>query len=55
MVKRTHHSLHYGQGKSVALNYLERYVFRIAITNNRIIRMDHTHLRWNGFIKCPHL
>jgi hypothetical protein len=37
-------SLHYGQGKSVVLNYLARYVFRIAITNNRIIRMDQRHV-----------
>jgi DNA-directed RNA polymerase subunit RPC12/RpoP len=38
------HSLHYGQGESVVLNYLARYVFRIAITNHRIIRMDETHV-----------
>jgi hypothetical protein len=38
------HSLHYGQGKSVVLNYLARYVFRIAITNNRIISMDQRHV-----------
>jgi hypothetical protein len=36
------HSLHYGQGESVVLNYLARYVFRIAITNHRIIGMDQT-------------
>jgi len=38
------HSLHYGQGKSVVLNYLARYVFRIAITNNRITNIDQTHV-----------
>ena len=38
------HSLHYGQGESVVLNYLARYVFRIAITNHRIISMDQTHV-----------
>jgi DNA-directed RNA polymerase subunit RPC12/RpoP len=38
------HSLHYSQGESVVLNYLARYVFRIAITNHRIISMDQTHV-----------
>ena len=38
------HSLHYGHGESVVLNYLARYVFRIAITNHRIIGMDQTHV-----------
>jgi len=38
------HSLHYGQGQSVVLQYLARYVFRIAITNHRIIGMDQTHV-----------
>jgi hypothetical protein len=38
------HSLHYGQGHSVVLKYLARYVFRIAITNHRIISMDQTHV-----------
>jgi len=38
------HSLHYGHGESVVLNYLARYVFRIAITNHRIISMDTTHV-----------
>ena len=38
------HSLHYGQGEPVVLNYLARYVFRIAITNHRIISMDETHV-----------
>jgi DNA-directed RNA polymerase subunit RPC12/RpoP len=38
------HSLHYGHGQAVVLNYLARYVFRIAITNHRIIGMDETHV-----------
>jgi hypothetical protein len=38
------HSLHYGQGQDVVLKYLARYVFRIAITNHRIIDMDKTHV-----------
>ncbi|UCG58948.1 MAG: transposase [Phycisphaerales bacterium] len=38
------HSLHYGQGQTVVLNYLARYVFRIVITNHRIIGMDQTHV-----------
>jgi len=38
------HSLHYGQGEPVVLNYLARYVFRIAITNHRIISMDQSHV-----------
>jgi hypothetical protein len=38
------HSLHYGQGQDVVLKYLARYVFRIAITNHRIINMDKTHV-----------
>jgi hypothetical protein len=38
------HSLHYGQGEPVVLNYLARYVFRIAITNQRLISMDQTHV-----------
>jgi hypothetical protein len=38
------HSLHYGQGEPVVLNYLARYVFRIALTNHRIIGMDQTHV-----------
>ena len=38
------HSLHYGLGQSVVLQYLARYVFRIAITNHRIISMDQTHV-----------
>ena len=38
------HSLHYGKGESFVLKYLARYVFRIAITNHRIIGMDQTHV-----------
>ena len=38
------HSLHYGKGESFVLKYLARYVFRIAITNHRIIGMDKTHV-----------
>lgn len=38
------HSLHYGQGEAVVLQYLARYVFRIAITNHRLISMDQTHV-----------
>ncbi len=38
------HSLHYGKGQSCVLKYLARYVFRIAITNYRIISMDKTHV-----------
>jgi hypothetical protein len=37
-------SLHYGKGQDVVLKYLARYVFRIAITNNRIMSMDQTHV-----------
>ena len=35
---------HYGHGKQTVLDYLARYVFRIAITNARIIGMDDTHV-----------
>lgn len=35
---------HYGRGKQAVLDYLARYVFRIAITNARIIGMDETHV-----------
>ena len=38
------HSLHYEQGSKAVLNYLGRYVFRIAITNNRILSMDSTYV-----------
>ena len=38
----------YGHGNDAVLNYLSRYVFRTAISNARILRMDHTHVtfRW---------
>jgi len=35
---------HYGHGNDAVLNYLSRYVFRIAITNARILDMDATHV-----------
>jgi len=38
------HSLHYGPGEPVVLNYLARYVFRIAITNHRLLHLDETHV-----------
>ncbi len=38
------HSLHYNKGQAAVLKYLSRYVFRIAITNHRIVSMDQTHV-----------
>lgn len=38
------HSIYYQQGSRAVLNYLGRYVFRIAITNNRILSMDQTYV-----------
>jgi len=35
---------HYGQGQDAVTRYLARYVFRIAITSNRILGMDSTHV-----------
>ncbi|MCP4639095.1 MAG: transposase [bacterium] len=35
---------HYGHGNDAVLTYLSRYVFRIAISNSRIIGMDDTHV-----------
>ena len=35
---------HYGHGNDAVLKYLSRYVFRIAISNARIIGMDDTHV-----------
>jgi hypothetical protein len=35
---------HYGHGNDAVLEYLSRYVFRIAISNARIIGMDDTHV-----------
>jgi hypothetical protein len=39
---------HYGHGNDAVLSYLSRYVFRTAISNARILRMDQTHVtfRW---------
>jgi len=34
----------YGAGKDAVLQYLARYVFRIAITNHRLISMDESHV-----------
>jgi len=34
----------YGTGKEAVLKYLARYVFRIAITNHRLISMDESHV-----------
>ena len=34
----------YGTGKDAVLQYLARYVFRIAITNHRLISMDESHV-----------
>jgi putative transposase/transposase-like zinc-binding protein len=34
----------YGHGKQAVLQYLARYVFRIAVTNARIVAMDDTHV-----------
>ncbi len=33
-----------GNGRKAVLNYLSRYVFRIAITRNRLLTMDETHV-----------
>jgi len=34
----------YGTGQEAVLNYLARYVFRIAITNGRLLSMDESHV-----------
>ena len=34
------HSIHYGKGNKAVLNYLSRYVHRVAITNSRILDID---------------
>jgi Zn finger protein HypA/HybF involved in hydrogenase expression len=34
----------YGTGKEAVLHYLARYVFRIALTNHRLISMDESHV-----------
>ena len=41
------HCKHYGSGQTAVLQYLSRYVFRIAITNRRILAMDDTHVALN--------
>jgi hypothetical protein len=35
---------HYGRAMQAVMDYLARYVFRIAITNARIVAMDDTHV-----------
>jgi Putative transposase/Transposase zinc-binding domain len=39
---------HYGHGNEAVLNYLSRYVLRVAITNARILAVDQAHVtfRW---------
>ena len=34
----------YGKGQDAVLNYLARYVFRVALTNRRLMAMDETHV-----------
>ena len=34
----------YGKGQDAVLNYLARYVFRVALTNHRLVAMDDTHV-----------
>lgn len=34
----------YGTGQDAVLNYLARYVFRVALTNRRLIAMDESHV-----------
>ena len=34
----------YGTGQDAVLNYLARYVFRVALTNHRLVAMDDTHV-----------
>jgi len=34
----------YGTGKDAVLRYLARYVFRVAITNHRLVSMDESHV-----------
>jgi len=38
----------FGKGDQAVLNYLGRYVFRIAITNTRILEMDETHVTFRS-------
>jgi hypothetical protein len=39
---------HFGKGEKAVLDYLGRYVFRIAITNARIVGMDETHVTFRS-------
>jgi len=41
------HCLHYGSCQTAVLQYISRYVFRIAITNRRILAMDDTNVTFN--------
>ena len=46
---------HYGHGDGAVLNYLSRYVLRVAITNARILAVDQTHVtfRWKTAAPIP--
>ena len=35
---------HYGHGNDAVLSYLSRYVFRMALSNARILAVDQTHV-----------
>jgi len=39
---------YFGKGADTILNYLGRYVFRIAISNTRIVSMDETHVTFRN-------
>jgi len=39
---------HYGHGNDAVLKYLSRYVFKIAISNARILDMDDTHVTFRS-------
>jgi hypothetical protein len=41
------HSIHYGRGNKAVLNYLSRYVHRVAITNSRILGIDNEYVRFS--------
>lgn len=41
-------SKYFGKGADILLNYLGRYVFRIAISNARILSMDETHVTFRN-------
>ncbi|MFC1762191.1 transposase [Planctomycetota bacterium] len=38
----------YGKGQDAVLKYLARYVFRVALTNRRLIAMDDTHVTFQS-------